>query len=288
MLVKAEKQVGARDGRCARADNRRRFAFAGLMVLVSIAARAGATDIHIAGTGNALGTMRLLGVAFEKAHAGSKVIVHDSIGTSGAIKAMAKGVIDIGLSARPLTDEETRAGLRSTEYARSPTVFAVHKRNLVESITLQQVADIYRGRLTSWPDGTLVRLVARQTGDDNTAQIKGLSTELAQAVAIAEQRQGLLFAVTDQEVADHLESVPGSLGVTTLALIRSEKRALRPLKIAGVEPTPQNASAGRYPLLKRFYFVLLQAPALLAREFVDFVKSPQARLVLEQTGHSPP
>ncbi len=251
-----------------------------------LVARAG--EIRVGGTGNALGTMRQLGEAFGRLHPQARPTVLDSIGSSGAIKAVTKKAIEIGLSSRPLTDDEARSGLVVVEYARSPTVFAVPETSTLTAITVRQVADIYSGKTLAWPDGTPVRPVMRQPGDDNTRQIRQLSNELEKALAIAELRPGLAFASTDQDAADKMESTPGSMGVTTLALIRSENRRLRPLVLEGVQPTPENAHAGRYPLVKRFYFVLTKDPAPAARDFLHFVQSADGRKILEQNGHTLP
>jgi len=246
---------------------------------------ASAAELRVGGTGNALGTMHLLADAYAKSHPDSKITILTSIGTSGAIKAVPKHAIEIGLSSRILTDEEIRAGLSVTEYARSPTVFAVQEKNKAVSMTLNQLADIYSGKLANWPDGTPIRLILRQPGDDNTHQIKRLSSEMEKAVNSAEQKPGMAFAVTDQEAAEKLEGIQGALGVTTLALIRSEKRNLRALAIDGVEATPENASSGRYPMVKHFYFVLPKDPTPEAEQFVKFVKSDRGKEILRQYGH---
>ncbi len=247
-----------------------------------------AEEIRIGGTGNALGTMRLLGSAYAKLHPDSRPIILDSIGTSGAIKAVPTGAIEIGLSSRPLKDEEAARGIVTVEYARSPTVFAVQAKSSAKSITLAEIADIYAGRMTSWPDGSRIRPIMRQPGDDNTRQVKTLSAEIEEALAAAENREGLIYASNDQEAADKMESIPGSIGVTTIALIRSENRKLQALAIDGTEPTLENMRSGRYPMLKQFYFLLGKQYSPKVRRFLDFVKSPQGRKILEQNGNVVP
>ena len=262
----------------------RLFALTALVVTTA----ATADDLRIGGTGNALGTMQLLAEAFAETDPGFKVAILPSIGSSGAIKAVPKGAIDIGLSSRPLTAEEAKGGIRSVEYARSPTVFAVHQVTNATALNRAQIADIYLGRLTQWPDGTPIRPILRQPGDDNTRQIKTLSPAIEAAVTAADQRPGLAFATTDQEANDKLESIPGAVGVTTLALILSEQRPLRALTLDGIEPTPENIANDRYPLIKRFYFILPQVLSSGAQAFIAFVQSSAGQSILARTGHSIP
>ena len=244
-----------------------------------------ADEVKIGGTGNALGTMRLLAEAYSRKNSDVKVTVLSSIGSSGAILGVPKGALDIGLISRPLTDEERAKDLVAYEYARTPTVLAVSQKTPVHGVTREQLADIYAGRFSQWSNGTPVRPVLRQPGDDNTRQIKGLSPAIDEALGLADKRQGMPFAVIDQEAADKIENIPGAIGVTTLGLIRSENRPLRPLALDGVEPTVNNGRSGSYPLIKRFFFITKSSPSPAAVQFIAFVKSPAGRDILVQTGH---
>lgn len=244
-----------------------------------------AEEIRIGGTGNAVGTMRLLGEAFVRQHPEHKITMLSSIGSSGAIKAVPRGAIEIGLSSRPPTTEEQATGIAVTEYARSPTVLVVAAKAKVSSVTREQLAALYDGTLARWPDGTAIRPVLRQPGDDNTRQIKALGPALEKALTAAERRPGLPFAVTDQETADKIETVPGAIGVTTLALILSEGRPLRARALDGVEPTPANGAAGSYPLAKHFYALTKAEPAAAVRDFLVFLRSPAAGDILARNGH---
>jgi phosphate transport system substrate-binding protein len=244
-----------------------------------------ATELRIGGTGSALGTMRLLGDAFTKQHADIKVIVLPSLGTSGAVKAVPKGQLDVGLSARPLTEDEAKLGAMSAEYARTPLVFAVATKLKVKSLTLAQMADIYSGKTVDWPEGALTRPVLRQAGDDTTRQVKLMSKEMDAGMTIAEQRQGLPFATTDQETADKTESIPGAIGVMTLSLILSEGRDLRALTLDGADPTAANGITGKYPHVKRCFLITKLEPSAEVKLFKAFMESPAGREVLVRTGH---
>jgi phosphate transport system substrate-binding protein len=255
------------------------------MAFAAFGTSAAASEIRIGGTGNALGAMRLLGSAFTKQNPDTPVVVLPSLGTSGAIKAIPKGAIHIGLTSRDLTEDETKAGTVATEFARTPLVFAVAAKTKTTNVTLDQLAEIYSGNLTNWPGGTQIRPVLRQAGDDNTRQVRQMSAALDKALSVAERRPGMPFATNDQETADKLETIPGALGVTTLGLIKTEDRALRALALDGVEPTAANAAEGKYPHIKRLFYVTRSEPSADVKRFIAFVKSPAGRDILVRTGH---
>src|SRR4030042_6356520 len=60
----------------------------------------------ITGTGSSIGTMQRMGEVFQKKHPNVTVNLPPSIGSTGAIKAVKAGRIDIGLSYRPLKPDE--------------------------------------------------------------------------------------------------------------------------------------------------------------------------------------
>jgi len=261
------------------------LAFAIASTAMFIAGAAAAEGIKIGGTGNALGTMRLLGDAFGKQNPDMKVTVLPSVGTSGAVKAVPKGALDIGLSSRPLTEEERKLGAIAVEYARTPLVFAVSTKIKVGALTLDQIADIYSGKMANWQDGSQIRPVLRQVGDDNTRQIRLMSPAIDKALSEAEQRPGIPFATTDQEAADKIESIPGALGASTLSLINSENRPLRALTLNGVEPTVSNLASGKYPHVKQFFLITRSDPSAAVKRFIAFMQSPAGRAILIRAGN---
>ena len=258
-----------------------------LAIAIFLAGKA-AADVKIGGTGNALGTMEQLGKAYAKGNPGTKVTVLPSLGSGGGIKAVASGAIDIGVSSRPLKEEERQLGLVESEYARTPFVFAVPAKSRVIAISSGQIADLYSGRTEAWPDGGRVRLVLRPAGDGDSVQIRKMNAAIGAALTHAEAIPGIKFATNDQENAGDIERIPGAFGATTLALITSEDRPLRALELDGVAPTVANAAAGRYPHFTRLYLITRSNPAADPQRFIAFLRSREGGDLLVRNGNWAP
>lgn len=205
-------------------------------------------------------------------------------GSGGSIKAVVAGAIGLAVTSRPMNESERKLDAVEMEYARTPFVFAVSTKSKVTAITLRELADIYTGRKLTWADGSPVRIVPRPASDTDTEMVKSVAPAIRQGLVAAEARPGVRFAVSDQDAANDLEKIPGAIGPSSLALIVSEKRALRALKLDGREPTPMNAASGAYPYYKRLFLVTgAKRPAAVER-FITFVQSPAGRKILAGNG----
>jgi phosphate transport system substrate-binding protein len=244
-----------------------------------------ADSIRIGGTGAGLGAMKLLAQEFNKSRADAQLIVTPSLGSNGAIRAVLAGAVDVGISARPLSPEENRQGMSARAYARTPLVIATGAKTNSTGLSLPQLAQIYSGKVTHWPDGNPIRLVVRPASDADSIAMRAFSAEMDSAITAALARKGLRVADTDQDNADALEQLPGSLGATTLTQIVAEDRALKPLALDGVTPSLQSLAAGRYRYSKTLHLVTGRNPSPLAMDFVAFVRSPAGRAVLARTGN---
>jgi phosphate transport system substrate-binding protein len=243
-----------------------------------------AETVRVGGTGSALQVMQILGDAYRRIDPQFELKVVPNLGSSGGLRALAGGAIEAALTGRDVNDEERRAGLSAFTYGRTPLVLATSRPN-PPGLTLAEIADIYAGRRDKWPDGTPIRLVLRPPSDIDTRTLAAMSPAIAAALEQAAARPGMLVPVTDQESADDLARLRGSLGTSSLALILAEKRPLHVLTIAGVVPSAKSVGDGSYPHAKTMYLVVRGVPAGALAGFIGFVRSPAGKAILEQTGH---
>lgn len=210
-------------------------------------------EVLIGGTGAGIGPVsRLLD--------GAGRLRYVPLGTSGGLKAVAAGAIDIALSARALNDAEKAQGLIEHELFRTPLVWATHAGVPLSGVSLAQLVTLYGGAAPSWSHGAPVRVVLRPESDSDTKFLKALSPAMAEAVAQAQARPGAFVAATDGDASEALERIAGSLGLSTLGLLRAESRKVQVLALDGVRPDVDTLVSRRYPFSKTVFAVTRGQP----------------------------
>ena len=171
-----------------------------------MAAAAQAQTLRLGGTGGALGMMRQVGAEFTAA-AEIKLDIVSSLGSTGAIRALADGVIDIAVSARPLKADEAAAGLRQVTVMRTAYVFATshHNPNALKSTDLPR---IFAAEKAIWSDGATIRIILRPRSEADTALLgklfpgmdAALETALKKAVDYEKKHPGKPISVQLEKV----------------------------------------------------------------------------------------
>lgn len=252
---------------------------AGVLLALLIAGPAVAADtLRFGGTGTAAGLLRQVGAEFTAA-SGVKLAIVSSLGSSGAIRALADGKLDIAVSARPLKADEIAAGLRQLTVLRTPYVLATSQQK-PNSLKVADLPKIYSAQSPAWGDGTPIRIILRPRSETDTELLGALFPGMDKAIEALRQRPEVPIAATDQDNASLAERVPGSLTGTTLAQIKTEGRNLRVVPLDDVEPTLVTFESGRYPFAKKLYFVAHASESADVRKFIDFLQSPQGMKAL--------
>lgn len=244
-------------------------------------------SLKVAGSGNGVAAMEVLAQAYRKLDPGFQLQAVPNLGSSGGLKALSASVIDFAIIGRALKSDESAQGLIAFEYGRTPLVLGSSRKE-PGSISLQDVADLYAGRVSQWPDGEPVRIVLRPLNDSDTVAISAWSPAIKDAMSLAHARPGMIVAPTDRQSAEQLERLHGSLGTTTLAMILAERRDIRVLPIAGVSPSVKSLKDKTYPYFKRMFLVTRGQGAEHLAKFVAFVRSAEGRAQLERIGHLVP
>jgi phosphate transport system substrate-binding protein len=241
--------------------------------------------LKIGGTGAALESIRTVAEAFRKEHPGVRVVIPPSLGSSGGIKAVLAGTLDVGLSSRPLTPAEVGHGAVAQEYGRSPLLLVTSHRGPPIELTLSEIAALYAGEKKNYPNGRPIRIIMRPDSEIDLQMIRGLSPEMDQAVQKAEVREGMIVAVNDQDNGNALERISGALGWITLTQFIAEGREVTPLPVNNIAPDRGNFDSGAWPLSKAFSVVYKTPPTPLVKSFLEFLTSARGQEILVKNGY---
>lgn len=153
--------------------NMRRNVFLILVVIIYISGFAAAEEITIVGTGSGTAVLQAIADAFSRENPDVTIILPESIGSGGGIKAVGRDEYLLGRVARDIQEKEKPYGLTYLPYAKIPIVFYVNKSVAIKNLSVQQILDIFSGKITNWKevggDDLNVRVITREEGDSSQA-----------------------------------------------------------------------------------------------------------------------
>jgi phosphate transport system substrate-binding protein len=241
-----------------------------------------------AGSGVNLGITRLLAEAFMKDHPDITIEIPASIGSKGAISAVADGAISFGLLSRSLKEEEKAPGLVARSYARVPIVVGVHPTVVDDNITSQELVDIYRGTKTRWKDGKEIIVQTREPFDSGIQALEREIPGFKQAHAESHQAKRWSVTFTDQDSNQALSTTRYAIGFSDLGMIATEHLSIKVLKLNGILPSPESVQTGQYPLSRDLSFLYREDTLTEgAKAFLDFVRSEVGVEIMRSNGYLP-
>jgi phosphate transport system substrate-binding protein len=242
-------------------------------------------------------TMVILGQRFAEAYMKKNpgTVIQVTGGGSGTgIAALINGTTDLAQSSRPMKEKEkadvqARAGAPVVERPVAIDALAVflHATNPVTELTLDQLKQIYQGKITSWkafggPDRRII-IYGRENSsgtyeyfkehvlnkEDFSPRVQTLQGTAAVVNAVAKDPSGIGYGGIAYESA------------VKLAAIRKDTST------AGVTPSEQTAVDGSYPIARQLYFYYPDSAAAAVKAFVEWAISEEGQGVVENVGYFP-
>ena len=223
-----------------------------------------------------------LGEAFMEVNPDT-TFTYNPTGSGSGIQAVQEGRCDIGLSSRALKDAEKEAGLTETVLAYDGIAMIVNPANPVEDLSLEQIADIYTGKITNWSEvggnDSQIVLIGREAGSGT----RGGFEEIVGVVDACQYRQEL---TSTGDVITTVAQNPDAIGYASLAAVKDTVKAL---KVAGVTPTEATVKDGTYTIQRPFVLATKTGEKLndVAQAFFDYATSADASEIITAAGAVP-
>jgi phosphate transport system substrate-binding protein len=245
-------------------------------------------NLTAAGSGVNLGITRLLVEGFVKIHPEIRIDIPGSIGTKGAIAAIADGAITLGLVSQPLKEEEKTQDISVLPYAWVAIVIGVHPTVPDQNITSGELVEIFKGTKTQWKNGEEIIVQARDKSDSGFLVLQNNIPGFREAYTESQKNNLWTLYFTDQDANQALAMTPYAIGVTDLGMIATEHLRIKVLPFNGIEPNQKNLQNGTYPLSRQLSFIYREENLPEeARQFLAFVFSEKGRNILKSNGYIP-
>jgi len=230
--------------------------------------------------------------AFAEYYMGKHPDVNITVSESGSgngAKSLINGACDVGNMSRPMKNSEKdaakSAGVLPIEHvvAMDGIAMVVHESNPLQGLTIEQIRDIYTGKITNWkelggPDLPIV-VISRDT---NSGTYETFETMVLKNAKIAGKTE---YVGSNGAIRQRVMSTPSAIGYVGLAF----REGVKALKVNGIEATPETVVANTYPIARPLYMYTNGRPKqdTPLYDFITLSDSPEGKKIIEDTGFVP-
>jgi len=230
--------------------------------------------------------------AFAEYYMGKHPDVTITVGESGSgngAKSLINKACDIATMSRPMKNSEKDAakagGVLPIEHiiAMDGLPVIVHSSNPIQSLTLEQIRDIYEGKITNWkelggPDLAIVAI----SRDTNSGTYETFETIVMKGAKIAGKTE---YVGSNGAVRQRVMSTPAAIGYCGLAFTEGVKV----VKVNGVEPKVETVLDRTYPISRPLYMYTNGRPKEGSHlySFINLGKTDEGRRMIEEIGYIP-
>lgn len=215
-------------------------------------------------------------------------------GSGTGISALINGTTDICASSRPIKQSEVAKvrekygrGAVEIKVAKDGIALYVNEKNPVQELSLDQIRQIYLGKITNWKQvgGNDARIIlyGRENNSGTYAYFKEevmLNADFTPATQSLPGTAGVVNAVSrDVNGIGYGGSAYGK-GIREVS-VRKDARS------PAYAPNLKNIKSGDYPITRFLYFYTRIRPDGTMKEFVDYALSADGQKIVSDVGYFP-
>ncbi len=221
-------------------------------------------------------------------------------GSGTGIAALLNGTVDIANASRKIKQEEIAEaqskGINPVEHiiARDAIAVIVNPVNPVGKLTLQQISDIYSGKITRWNElGGEARPIVKLSRETNSGtHVYFLETVLR----LGNKDDKTLFSMdtlllpSSEGIISEVRDNPNAIGYDGLGYVPDDLKTIAIAKEAGgayVLPSIQSVNNKTYAIARDLYMYTDGEPTGIIKEYLDWILSDEAQQIVAKLGFVP-
>ena len=204
-------------------------------------------------------------------------------GSGVGVTAAKEGTADIGMLSRALKDSE-KTGSNLSEYiiGRDGIALIAYPANPVSDLTLEQIKDIYQGKITNWKEVGGADMEIVLIGRDSASGTREFFTEYV--LNKEDAAKTMQEYSSNGAVQTAVSQTPGAIGYVSLEYVDESVKAF---SIAGVKATVENVINGTYKINRPLLLITNGEPTGLAKAFIEYILSDAGQQLIADNGFVP-
>ena len=223
-------------------------------------------------------------------------------GSGTGIAALINGTVDIANASRAMKSEETQQaianGITPVEFtvARDAIAVVVNSENPVHELTLQQISDIYSGKINNWlqvggDDRPIVRL-SRETNSGTHVYFLETVLRLGDKTNPTLFSTDTLLLPSSEVIINEVRQNPNAIGYDGLGyippdLMDSVIAIARDASGPFVTPSIASVNDGSYPVARDLYMYTAGEPTGAIKDYINWILSAEAQAIVADLGFVP-
>ena len=219
-------------------------------------------------------------------------------GSGVGIASLINGTCDIAIASRKMRDEEIeiakKRGVEPKEFvvAYDGVAVIVNKNNPIDSLTIEQLHDIFTGKITDWKElggkeGKVVTL-SREVSSGTHMYFKEKVIRREDKNSREEFSPQTLLLSSSQAIVEEVVSNENAIGYLGMGYVSERVKAIK----VGVgdsfyPPSVEYVSGGKYILSRPLQMYTNGVPKGVVKLFIDYVYSPEGQRAFQETGFVP-
>ncbi len=257
-----------------------------LTLMVSIS-QAGEGQLVVQGSTTVLPIAQAAAEVFMQNNSQANISVRGG-GSGNGIAALIEGTCDIADASRPMKVKEIllcqKKGISPVPHivAMDGIAVIVHTSNPVQGLNIEEIKDIYTGKITNWKElgGKDLKIVV-VSRDSSSGTFETFETIVLKGKKVIPES---LAQASNQTVATVISTTKGAIGYVGLGYISNTVKALQ---VNGVIPEQETVVSGKYPISRPLYMYTDGAPQGVAKDFLEFICSEEGQKIVEEQGFVP-
>lgn len=249
--------------------------------------------VQLKGSDTILSLSQTVAEEYMRQHPQARISVTGG-GSGTGIASKINKTVDIAMASREMKDSEYEKAEKNGTIIKEVTIaydaitIVVNKKNKINNLTMEQLRDIYIGKIKNWKElggeDKEIVVISRDSSSGTHMYFKEHVLRKGKSKGKEEFGNKTLFLPSNESIKQQITTGEGTISYLGLGYL---DETVKPLKIDGITANVENVKNKTYPISRGVYWYTDEKIEGITKKLVDFMMSKEGQKIVETEGFVP-